>query len=120
MHPVNLSLRFFLELVALGGFGVLVWTSVSERWRVLALIIVLCFLMALWGTFTVPNDPSRSGNAPVPVSGLIRLSLECAILFGGALSFHWAGFSLFGASLSVLVLLHYVFSGERIAWLLQQ
>lgn len=120
MHPLNLALRFILELSALGGFGVLVWTSVTGSWRILVLIIVLCLLMALWGTFAVPNDPSRSGNAPVPVSGLIRLTLECAILFGGALSFHWAGFSLAGAGLAALVLLHYVFSRERIGWLLQQ
>lgn len=120
MHPANLALRFFLEIAALGGFGVLAWTSATGAWRVLAVIIVICSVMAVWGVFAVPGDPSRSGNAPIPVSGLIRLGLECAILFGGALSLYWSGFGLAGAGLSLLIVAHYALSGERLAWLVQQ
>ena len=120
MHPANLALRFILEMAALGGFGVLAWKSSSGGWRVVVLIVVLCTLMTLWGVFAVPNDPSRSGNAPIPVSGLVRLSLELAVLLGGAAAFYWAGNHLAGVSLAVLVLLHYALSGARIAWLLQQ
>ena len=120
MHPANLALRFTLEVAALGGFGVLTWKSSNGGWRVLALIAVLCFVMTLWGVFAVPNDPSRSGNAPIPVSGLIRLSLELAILFAGAAAFYWSGHDLAGISLAVLVLLHYAASGARTARLLQQ
>jgi uncharacterized membrane protein YdbT with pleckstrin-like domain len=120
LHPANLALRLILEIVALGGFGLLAWTSTTGRWRVLAVIIVICSVMALWGIFAVPDDPSRSGNAPIPFSGLIRLSLECAIFFGGALSFHWSGFSLAGVGLLLLVVVHYALSGARLLWLLQQ
>lgn len=120
MHPANLAFRFILELSALGGFGVLAWKSASEGWRIVVLVIVICTVMALWGLFAVPNDPSRSGSAPIPVSGSIRLSLELAILFGGALSFYWADQSLAGAGLAVLVFLHYAASGARLLWLLHR
>ena len=74
--------------------------------------------MALWGTFAVPDDPSRSGGAPVPVPGLIRLVLELIILFGGALAFALSGYREAGIALAVLIALHYAISVERIIWLI--
>jgi len=109
-----------LELAALGGFSVLAWRSATGWWRYLAVIAALAILMALWGVFAVPNDPSRSGNAPIPVSGYLRLGLELAVLLGGACAFYWTGYKLAGISLIILVGIHYALSGERIAWLLQQ
>lgn len=120
MHPMNLALRFFLEVAALGGFSVLAWRSAEGWWRYLVVIATLAFLMTLWGVFAVPGDPSRSGNAPVPVSGLVRLALELAVLLGGAGAFYWAGHNLVAITLAVLVVIHYALSGERITWLLQQ
>jgi hypothetical protein len=76
--------------------------------------------MALWGAFAVPHDPSRSGGAPFPVSGLIRLLLELAILFGGAFAYHQSGYNMTAIGLAVLIIVHYGLSGQRIAWLLQQ
>ena len=75
-HRANLALRFFLEIAALGGFGVLSWRLTDGLWRYSALIAVLAPLMALWGVFAVPGDPSRAGNAPVPVSGTLRLAVN--------------------------------------------
>ncbi|MCI2398973.1 YrdB family protein [Aliiroseovarius subalbicans] len=119
MHPANLALRFFLEIAALGGFSVLGWTLTEGWWRYLAVIVVLAVLMSLWGVFAVPDDPSRSGNAPVPVSGGLRLMLEFAILFGGAGALHAAEYNWAGPSLAALVILHYLLWADRIAWLLQ-
>lgn len=120
MQSTNLALRFFLEIVALGGFGIFAWSLFSGLWRYLALIIVLGTLMTLWGVFAVPGDPSRSGSAPIPVSGLLRLGLELAILLGGAYAYHRSGYNFLALTLTVLTLLHYLLSGERIAWLLRQ
>ncbi len=115
MHAANLALRSFLEIAALGGFGALAWLSVEGWWRYLAVIAVLALLMTLWGVFAVPGDPSRSGNAPFPVSGLLRLGLELAVLLGGACAFYWAGYNAAALVLAALVALHYALSGERIA-----
>lgn len=120
MNAANLALRFFLEIAALGGFAVLAW-NLSEGWvRYLAVLIALVVLMTLWGVFAVPDDPSRSGNAPVPVPGLVRLGLELAILLGGGIALYLAGFGLAGSTLAALVVLHYALSLDRINWLLQQ
>ncbi|MGI9390866.1 MAG: YrdB family protein [Boseongicola sp.] len=120
MHPSNLVLRFFLEIAALVGFGVFAWRLAEGWWRFVAVIAILASLMTIWGVFAVPNDPSRSGAAPIPVSGLARLILELAILLGGACAFYCAGFNFLAVLLVVLVTIHYALSGKRIAWLLQQ
>jgi len=120
MHPVNLALRFLLELAALGGFGVLAWRMADGWWRYIAVIAVLALLMTLWGVFAVPGDPSRSGNAPFPIPGSLRLALELALLLGGAYALYWAGHNLAAVTLVGLVVIHYALSGERIVWLLQQ
>ena len=120
MHPLNLALRFMLELAALGGFCLLVWNSFGGRLRIVLMLLVVGGVMIVWGFFAVPGDPSRSGGAPVPISGFVRLALELTILLGGAYAYYRVGFSLPAIFLSLLILVHYVISGERIAWLLRQ
>ena len=120
MHTLNLALRLILEIAALGGFGVLAWRSFEGGWRYLAVIAVLVLLMTLWGVFAVPGDPSRSGNAPIPVPGSVRLALELVVLLGGACAFYWAGHDITAIVLAGLVVIHYVLWLDRIVWLLQQ
>src|ERR1019366_7635457 len=80
--PWLLHLRFALEvgsLIALGGWarrtagrGLVGWAAALAT----ALIVAV-----LWGTFAVRGDPSRSGRAPVPVPGWLRIALEMAVFF---------------------------------------
>ena len=120
MNAANLGLRFLLELAALGGFGFFAWQAGSGPWRVVLAVAAVIAAMTLWAVFAVPGDPSRSGGAPVPVPGAVRLALELAILLGGAWAWHAGGQTLAGAAIAALVLLHYALSFERIAWLLRQ
>jgi hypothetical protein len=119
MHPLNLALRFFLEIAALGGFAILAWQLTEGWWRLITAAVALACIMTLWGVFAVPGDPSRSGNAPIPVSGMIRLGLELAVLLGGAYALYWSGHIYAAYALAGLVILHYALSIERITWLLQ-
>ena len=119
MHTANLALRFFLELAALGGFATLAWRLSTGNWKFLAAIAVVVALGAVWATFAVPDDPSRSGNAPVPVPGTVRLVLELAILFGGSWAYLSTGYGWAGLSLGCLVVFHYLLWADRIVWLLQ-
>ncbi len=119
-HPVNLAIRFALEVAAIISFAV--WgLKLLDSWVSIILAILLPLIFALlWGVFAVPNDPSRSGKTVVVTPGLIRLVLEL-VLFGSAA---WMLFDLDfqkpGWIFSALVLIHYVSSYDRIAWLLKQ
>ncbi len=119
-HPINLAVRFILELSALLTMGIWGWHQ-SESWPRLVLALGIPLLAAaVWGTFAVPEDPSRSGKAPVPVPGILRLVIELAV-FGFAV---WALYNLGNTTLSwimlIVVLLHYSVSYDRIIWLIKQ
>jgi hypothetical protein len=119
-HPINLLFRFVLELFVLGIAAIWSWKT-FEGWQGTVLAIVIPFVMALiWGSFAVPDDPSRSGKVPVPIPGALRLLLE--LLF-----FSFSVWCLFEMEISglakvfaLLVLLHYVMSGDRIKWMIKK
>ncbi|MGX5847127.1 YrdB family protein [Mesorhizobium sp. PL10] len=116
----NLTLRFLLELAALLGLGMAGW-NLSEGWSRWTFAVGLPLIAAvLWGTFAVPNDPSRSGRAPVPVPGALRLALELVILFGGGAGFHLAGYTTTSIVVVALIVISYAFSLDRLGWLLKQ
>jgi hypothetical protein len=116
-HPLNLGLRFFLELAALYCIGYWGWTQHDGALRYL-MAFGLPFLAAvIWGTFRVPGD----GGAPlVRVPGILRLLIE-AIFFGFAVwGLFEAGAATAGWIIGALTLFHYVISYDRIGWLLKQ
>ena len=120
MNSWNLGLRFLLEMAAIAGFASLAWSMTSGLWRYGAIAGGVMIVVVLWTVFNVPDDPSRSGAAPVAIPGLVRLILELAILLGGALAFHLAGRSEVGMALAGLIAIHYALSWDRIAWLLER
>jgi hypothetical protein len=120
LHPLNAALRFVLELVALSLFGRWGYTcgvgAMSYVWM-LALPLVAA---ALWGTFSVPGDPSRGKHGPVRVSGAARLALE-AIFFGAAVAACYAASNATWAlMLGAVICLHYGWAQARTRWLLTQ
>jgi hypothetical protein len=119
-HPLNLGLRFVLELCALGAMGRWGYHGATGVLRYLFALGVPLLAATAWGVFAVPADPSRSGQAPVAVPGIVRLLLELAF-FGFAT---WALARTDHARLAwifgLIVALHYALSYDRIAWLLRQ
>ena len=116
-NPINLAVRFLLELAALAALGVWGWQQ-GQGWVRFVLAVGMPLLAAvLWGTFRVPNDP---GPARVAVPGVVRLVLELAI-FGSAI---WALADIGASSLSwmmgIVVAIHYLVSYDRISWLLRR
>ena len=119
-NPVNLAVRFILEICALAAMAY--WGGTQYvGWLGFGLAIGLPVLAAiLWGTFAVPNDPSRSGQAPVPVPGVVRLLLEL-IFFGLTVwMLYDAGATLLSFIMGVVVIIHYALSYDRLMWLLKQ
>lgn len=119
-HPVNLVLRFILEIAALVVFAVWGWNSFTAPWRILAAIGLPVFFATVWGVFAVKNDPSRSGKTVVSTNGFVRLLLEFLFFGLAALALFDLGFNTTGLAFSVLALLHYGFSYRRLVWLLKQ
>lgn len=119
-HPINLGLRFILELAALFALGY--WGSQQGSGIVSVLLAVglPVIAAAVWGIFAVPNDPSRSGKAPVVVSGLVRLLIEGALFLLAILALLNLGQSTLAVVFAIVVILHYAASYDRIAWLLRQ
>jgi len=116
--PWKLALRFGLELGALVGLAAGGWSLFSPPASWLAAIALPAMGGVLWGVFNVPGDPSRSGHAPVPVPGVIRLVLELSVLAAGAAGFALAGQTWLAALLVVLTIFHYATTLERTRWLL--
>ena len=120
MNPINLALRFALELVALAAIG---WwgSSLSDSgWRWITGFAMVAAVATVWGTFTVPGDPSRGGEGIVHIPGYLRLGIELSVFAAGAYSLRSMGRPGLAIGFGTLVLAHYAWSYERVAWLLKQ
>jgi len=119
-HPVNLAIRFVLEVVAIISFGIWGYHLMETGIRIVLAILFPMGFAVLWGVFAVPNDPSRSGKTVVPTPGLVRLVLELG-LFGAAT---WMllnlGYTRLWWIFGAIVIIHYAFSYDRVHWLLKQ
>ena len=119
-HPANLFLRFLLEVAALFALGLWGWRVGSGPTRWLLALALPTVAAVAWGTLAVPGDPSRSGGAPVPIPGLVRLLLELSFFAAAVLSLRTLGWERWGTVLGVVVVLHYLVSYDRVSWLVRQ
>lgn len=118
-NPINLAIRFLLEIIALVAIGAWAKAQFPGALGFGLMIAIPLLAAALWGTFNVKGDPSRSGKAPVPVPGIVRLLIELGIL--GCAT--WALSSLnptYGWIFGIVTLMHYILSFDRIVWLLKR
>ena len=116
-NPLNLALRFFLELVILFALGYWGWTQHSGLARWVWTLVLPLSAAALWGAFRVPGDP---GAAAVAVPGFLRLALELLLFGAGVWAFYAAGRSTWGLIFALVTLGHYLISYDRILWLVKQ
>lgn len=119
-HPLNLAVRFALELCALIILGLWGWRQRDDGFRIVIALAVPILCAVLWGTFAVPNDPTRSGSAPVPVPGLLRLALEIGFFGVAAWALYDMGLGTLTAIFGSAVVLHYLLSYDRLTWLVRQ
>jgi hypothetical protein len=116
----NLVARFLLELSALFVLGLWGWHRRDDGLRIVVALTIPLIAAALWGTFAVPDDPTRSGSAPVPISGLLRLALEFGFFGCATLALYDLGFERLTAIFGTAVAIHYLVSYDRIRWLLER
>lgn len=115
-HPVNLALRFLLELAALVAMGVWGWRQGEGVLRFVLALGVPLLAAAMWGIFRVPNDP---GKAPVEVPGILRLALELAYFAFAVWALFDIGAETLGWILGVVTAIHYLISYDRVGRLLR-
>jgi 4-amino-4-deoxy-L-arabinose transferase-like glycosyltransferase len=115
-HPVNLAIRFFLELAGLYALGYWGWTQHTGAARFLWAILLPLAFAALWGVFRTPAD---HGKGLVAIPGAARLVLEAAY-FGAAIwALYAAGQPEWGLNLAAITIAHYVVSYQRVISLLK-
>jgi len=118
-HPANLTVRFLLELTALIATGIWGWRQTDDWIRFVLAFGIPILLAAIWGTFAVPKDPSRSGKAPVAVPGIIRLVIELAFFALAVWALQDIGFTRLSWIVGIIVAIHYIISYDRIMWLIK-
>ena len=118
-HPMNLALRFLLEILALLAIGMWSYRLVPNGWKYILAALIPILVATAWGVFNVPGDPSRSGAAPVIVPVLIRLIIELAIFTFASWALFTTGHTQWSEIFSVIILIHYLISYDRVGWLLQ-
>ncbi len=119
-HPANLVVRFLLELSALLIMGYWGWHRRDDGFRIVLALAIPLVAAVLWGTFAVPNDPSRSGSAPVPTPGVLRLALEVGFFAFATWALYDLRFARLTVTFGTAVVLHYLLSYDRIWWLVGQ
>lgn len=118
-HPVNLTFRFLLEVTTYFALGYWGWVKHPGGLRLTWTIGLPLLAAVLWGTFAVPGDKSRSGKAPVPIPGVLRLLLELVFFAAGSWALSAALGMAWGIALGILTVIHYGISFERVIWLLR-
>jgi hypothetical protein len=120
MRPLNLLSRFLLEIAALVALGNWGYGMVENGLRYVLAAGIPLLAAAVWGIFAVPGDPSRSGKAPVPVSGGLRLAIELAFFALAAFAMYASGMQTLALIFAAAIAVHYLVSIQRIKWLLAQ
>ena len=119
-HPINLAVRFFLEVLALAFFAHWGWNSFDSPINVIAAVGIPVFAATAWGVFAVPGDPSRSGKTVVKTPGAARLALEAVFFIAAAVASNFSLSIVMATVFALAVIVHYAASVERIRWLLKQ
>ena len=119
-HPINLAIRFLLEICLLMSLSMWGWKQ-SDGWFKYGLAAGIPIILAIiWGAFAVPNDPSRSGAAPIVTPGVVRLVIELGFFAFAIWSLYDLGLNKASLAFAIMVVLHYSISYDRIIWLISQ
>jgi hypothetical protein len=120
INTINLAVRFILEMSGLITLGVWGWDKGDGVFKFVFALCIPVIAAIIWGIFAVVGDPSRSGNAPIIVPGVIRLILELTFFTLVVSTLFVMRHSTLAWLFAVIVVIHYLVSYERVTWLLRQ
>lgn len=116
-NPLNLVLRFFLEILALIAMGYWGWESHEGILRWIMTIAIPLFAATVWGIFRVNGDPK---DAPIEITGWMRLMLEGVFFSSAGLLLFLANQPTTALVFMLVVVVHYATIYDRILWLLRE
>ncbi|SDL00586.1 YrdB family protein [Streptomyces indicus] len=116
-NDVMLAIRFLLEVVSLLCLAIWSWRKVPTPWRWLVVVALPVAAGWAWGSFTVPDDPSK-GETDIRTPGPLRLLLELAVFFGAVAALHHAELRRAARWLLAVMVAYQVLAYDRIGWLL--
>ncbi|MFJ2235000.1 YrdB family protein [Streptomyces sp. NPDC087859] len=117
-NDAMLAIRFLLELVSLLCLAIWSWRKAPSPWRWLLVVALPVAVGWAWGSFAVPDDPSRSGESDIHTPGPIRLLLELTVFFGAVAALNFSGLRRAARWLLVIMVGYQVLAYDRIGWLL--
>jgi hypothetical protein len=116
-HPLNMAVRFLLEMALVVIFAYWAWRQCEGICRIILSLLLPGAGIFLWAIFRVEGDP---GKAVVAIPGWMRLAIEGTLFllaFFMLLSLQFQK----GAYIFIAVtVLHYMISFDRIRWLLKK
>lgn len=120
LHPVNLAFRFLLEVIA---YIAMIYWGIKQDAGIIRFFYtggIPLIAGLIWSLLAVPGDPSRSGKAPMPVSGPIRLIIEFSFFAVAIIMLSEITQSQVWLTYLIILVLHYGLSYDRIIWLLKK
>ncbi|HSQ25905.1 MAG TPA: YrdB family protein [Anaerolineales bacterium] len=112
-NPINLALRFFLELSALYAIGYWGWQQPSGFTRWLLAIGLPVLAAFLWGAFRAA-EPHHAGKGLMIIPGQLRILLEAVFFFGAVWALSAAGQPRWAWIFGGVVIFHYLISYDRV------
>jgi len=116
-HPLNLSLRFALEIAAILLTAYWGWENFSGPIRIATVIFIPLLLMTLWGGFRYPKD---HGKGFKKVSGKTRLAIEAFVLSVPIVLNFSAGNYFIPLIFFSFIVFHYILSQDRLQKMLHE
>ena len=119
-HPLNLAVRFALELAALAALGRWSWMAQSGALRWLLVLGIPVIAATAWGLLRVPNEPHHHAkHGVIAVRGPVRLLVEAALFGGAVAALAASGATGWAWGMAAVTLAHYLVSWDRVVWLLR-
>jgi hypothetical protein len=117
-NDADVAVRFLLELVSLACVTLWAWRRVPSPWRWAVVVVLPVAVGWAWGTFTVPDDPSRSGESDIHTPHPVWLLLELAVFFGAVAALHFAGLRRAARWVLAVMVAYQILAYDRVGWLL--
>jgi F0F1-type ATP synthase assembly protein I len=113
-HPLNLALRFALEVLALVVVGYWGWHVGDGVLRIFGAIGLPTIFGAIWGIFSTPGDTRGQGKAVIAIPGKARLILELVLLYVPVALLFQLNQSTYAIALLIITTVQWLLSVDRI------